>query len=182
MVLSHGIYFTPDMVLALPYDGNTYVCVFGELLVSAAPRPCHAVHVKRVGFDLDSYLCREPVGELIGSRSDISWDRDVLIQPDLFVVLSEEARTLDWARMKTLLLVVEVLSPSSLRYDRFTKRRRYQEAGVPVYWIVDGDQGIVEVWTPEARFPSIEREQIEWRPAGSSTRLVLPLKTLFRPI
>jgi hypothetical protein len=47
---------------------------------------------------------------------------------------------------------------------------------------VDGDQGIVEVWTPEARFPSIEREQIEWRPAGSSTRLVLPLKTLFRPI
>jgi Uma2 family endonuclease len=180
--MAQPIYYTADMVRALPDDGNTYECVYGELLVTPAPRPWHEVLVKRLGFELEAYLRREPVGELIGSRSDISWDRDVLIQPDLFVVLSEEARTLDWARMKTLLLVVEVLSPSSLRYDRFTKRRRYQEAGVPVYWIVDGDQGIVEVWTPEARFPSIEREQIEWRPAGSSTRLVLPLKTLFRPI
>ncbi|MBK8006604.1 MAG: Uma2 family endonuclease, partial [Gemmatimonadetes bacterium] len=46
-----------------------------------------------------------------------------------------------------LLLVVEVLSPSTARADRFAKRRLYQEAGVPRLWIVDPDAACVEVWT-----------------------------------
>jgi hypothetical protein len=32
-------------------------------------------------------------------------------------------------------------------HDRFTKRRRYQEVRVPLYWIVDGEARQVEVWT-----------------------------------
>jgi Uma2 family endonuclease len=35
-------------------------------------------------------------------------------------------------------LVVEVVSPSSQRYDRVTKLRWYAELGVPEYWLVDG--------------------------------------------
>ncbi|MGO8997479.1 MAG: Uma2 family endonuclease [Polyangiaceae bacterium] len=34
-------------------------------------------------------------------------------------------------------LVVEVVSPSSRRYDRVTKLRWYAQLGVPEYWIVD---------------------------------------------
>ncbi len=37
---------------------------------------------------------------------------DILVQPDLFVVKTEEARTGDWSRMQTLLLAIEILSPS----------------------------------------------------------------------
>ncbi len=33
------------------------------------------------------------------------------MQPDVFVVPPEEARTLTWSRMRTLLLVAEVVSP-----------------------------------------------------------------------
>jgi Uma2 family endonuclease len=43
-------------------------------------------------------------------------------QPDVFVVPIEQARTLTWSRMQTLLLVAEVLSPSSVKGDRFRKR------------------------------------------------------------
>ena len=35
------------------------------------------------------------------------------------------------------LLVVEVLSPGTRKSDRGSKRLAYEEAGVPVYWIVD---------------------------------------------
>ena len=52
--------------------------------------------------------------------------------------------------MKDLLLVIEVLGPSTLRYDRFTKRRPYQERRIPSYWAVDGEERWVEVWTPAA--------------------------------
>lgn len=106
----------------------------------------------------------------------------MLVQPDVFVVDISQARTLDWTRFQRLLLVAEVLSPSSVRSDRFLKRRRYQEAGVPVYWIVDGDTRGVEVWTPDMRFPIMERERLVWYPTGAATPSSVDLRELFRPV
>ncbi len=182
MGMAAPTYWTADMVRALPEDGNRYEVVYGELLVTPAPRPWHEVLVERLMFELGHYLRREPVGIVLGSRADISWGEDSLVQPDVFVVPIHQARTLQWARFKDLLLVAEVLSPSSARHDRFLKRRRYQEAGVPLYWVVEGDAHEVEVWTPEARFPSIERERLMWQPQGAAQPFVLELAELFRPI
>jgi Uma2 family endonuclease len=75
-----------------------------------------------------------------------------------------------------------VLSPSTPRHDRFTKRRRYQEARVPLYWIIDGDGRQVEVWTPADAFPRIERDRLLWQPEGAGAPFTLPLQELFRPI
>ena len=83
---------------------------------------------------------------------------------------------------RDLLLVAEVLSPSTPRHDRFTKRRRYQEARVPLYWIVDGDARQVEVWTPGDAFPRIERGRLVWQPEGAPAPFTLPLQELFRAI
>ena len=44
-------------------------------------------------------------------------------------------------------LVVEILSPSSLRHDRFVKLGLYQRAGVREYWIVDPEYKSVQVFT-----------------------------------
>lgn len=43
-------------------------------------------------------------------------------------------------------LVVEVLSPSTIRGDRVTKFWAYEQAGVPEYWIVDPHARLVEVY------------------------------------
>ena len=94
----------------------------------------------------------------------------------------EEARTLDWAQMKTLHLVIEVLSPSTTRYDRFTKRRLYQERQIPLYWIVDPDQQRVEVWRPDLELPEVEAKRIVWHPTGAGTPLVADLPDLFKPL
>jgi Uma2 family endonuclease len=106
----------------------------------------------------------------------------VLVQPDVFVVPHDEARSREWSRIRSLLLVVEVLSPTTARADRFTKRRRYQEAGVPLYWIVDDAEQRAEVWTPDAELPVIEAERLVWHPAGAGSPFVLELAELFRPI
>jgi Uma2 family endonuclease len=138
--------------------------------------------VQRIGRVLEDYTRLTGVGHVFRAPADISWSDDTLVQPDVFVVPIEDARTLDWARMKTLLLAVEVLSPSTTRADRFTKRRLYQEVGVPLYWIVDPERHCVEVWTPEATFPAVEWERATWTPASAATPLAIELGGLFRPI
>ena len=175
-------YHTADMVRALPDDGNTYELVYGQLLVTPAPRPWHEEVVARVFEALRDYVRAEPVGHVFGSRSDISWGPDSLVQPDVFVVPLEQARSLEWARMKDLLLVVEVLSPSSGRADRFTKRRLYQEQRIPLYWVLDPEGRSCEVWTPDARFPAVEGERAIWQPEQARKPFVLDLAELYRPL
>ena len=182
MGMAAPIYHTADMVRALPDDGNRYEVVYGELLVTPAPRPWHQVLVQRLSLALGRYLEREPVGSLLTSPADISWGPDVLVQPDVFVADLNEVRTLTWSEIRTLLLVAEVLSPSTSKGDRFLKRLRYREAGVPLYWVVDGDERVVEVWTPTDDFPAFERERLVWHPAGAREPFMLSLEELFRPL
>jgi Uma2 family endonuclease len=172
-------YWTADMVRALPDDGQRYETVHGELLVTPAPRTLHQRVLRRLSTALDVYLARERVGESFFSPADISWGTKILVQPDLFVVVPDEARTLDWTRMKHLLLVVEILSPSSLRADRHTKRALYQSVGVETYWVVDADARAVEVWTPDADFPVVEDEVLRWQPVGATQALEISLAELF---
>jgi Uma2 family endonuclease len=175
MGMAAPIYHTADMVRALPDDGNRYETVHGELLVTPAPRLSHQAVVAELTRRLGNYLAGFPVGQVLVSPADISWAPDVLVQPDVFVVPIEQARTLEWSRIKALLLAIEVLSPSTQRSDRFTKRRLYQEFGVPWYWIVDIDGRAAEIWTPDATFPSIERERLVWQPQGAAEPLVIAL-------
>ena len=175
-------FWTADMVRALPNDGKRYETVHGELLVTPAPQAWHQELVGRLYVALRQYLDREPVGRVLMSPADISWSPDSLVQPDIFVVALEEARTWDWKAMRHLLLVAEVLSPSTHRQDRFTKRRLYQENGVGVAWFVDPEKECVEVWTPEATLPGVEHRALRWAPAGSTEPFELELRELFRPV
>lgn len=182
MGMSAPLYYTAEMVRALPDDGKRYEVVHGELLVSPVPRAWHQEVVGRLFEGLRSYLRQHAVGHALMSPADISWSDDTLVQPDLFVVDLEEARTMDWSRMQTLLLVVEVLSPSTARYDRFTKRRLYQEVRVPMYWIVDPEAREVEVWAPDDELPHVERSRVAWHPEGAADALSVELDELFRPL
>jgi Uma2 family endonuclease len=182
MGMAAPTYWTAEMVRQLPDDGNRYEVVHGELLVTPAPRFNHQLLVSRLAVAIAKYLEREPVGVMLMSPADISWGRDVLVQPDVFVVPRDEAASREWSRIRTLLLVVEVLSPSTARADRFTKRHRYQDEGVPVCWIVDGDEQRVEVWTSDAELPALETQRLDWRPAGAGQAFTLDLAELFRPV
>jgi Uma2 family endonuclease len=182
MGMAAPIYYTAEMVRALPDDGSRYEVVYGELLVTPAPSAWHEIIQRRLLVALDLYLRQHPVGEVLGSRADISWGPDVLVSPDVFVVPLEQARTLGWSQMRGLLLVAEILSPASARHDRFLKRRRYQEARVPLYWILDADERQVEVWTPSDSFPQFERERLVWHPSQAEEPFDLTLAELFRPV
>lgn len=172
-------YYTADMVRALPEDGQRYECVHGELLVTPAPRLLHQVVVSRLHFEIEAYCRHHGVGLAMTSPANISWGTDTLVQPDVFVIPPLIGDESEWSEIVRLDLVVEVLSPSTARHDRFQKRRLYQHHGVGTLWLIDIDRALVEVWTPDARFPVIETERLSWNPAGASEPLIIPIAVLF---
>jgi Uma2 family endonuclease len=182
MGMAAPVYYSAEMVRALPDDGTRYETVHGELLVTPAPSLPHQETVGRLFRALSDYLEKNPVGHAMLSPADISWGPDTLVQPDLFVAPLEEVRAGKWSGIRTLLLAAEVLSPSTARRDRFTKRRLYQEVGVETYWVVDADARMAEVWTPEAQFPQVVTDALAWSPAGAPEPFTLSLERLFRPL
>lgn len=185
MSMPAPVYFTADMVRDLTDESRPwprYETVYGELLVSPAPRLWHQEIVGRLYVSLREYCAGIDGLHAFASPADISWGDDILVQPDVFVIPSEQARTLEWRKVTTLLLAVEVLSHSSLRADRFTKRRLYQEKDVSLYWVIDADAHAVETWTPSSMFPQVERDRLHWRPVGAARPFDLVLEELFRPL
>ena len=182
MGMAAPLYYTAEQVRAFPADGKRYEVVHGELLVTPAPRLFHQELVRRLLIALSAYLEAEPVGHVLPAPADIAWGPDTLVQPDIFVVPIDQARTLEWSRVTDLLLVAEVVSPSSARADRFTKRVEYQRRNVPLYWVLDGDRQEVEVWTPGAAAPESAQEELVWQPAGAGAPFRLRTAKLFRPI
>ena len=174
-------YYTAEMVRNLPDDGNRYETVYGELLVSPSPRPRHQIVGARILAAFFRYVESNPGPLVLYSPADLSFGRDdVLVQPDIFVLRPEDASFKAWDTVSRLLLAIEILSPSTARHDRFTKRRLYQELGADEYWIVDPDGGSVEVWTPEAHFPRVETRSVAWTAPGTTEPLVLDLTNLLR--
>lgn len=173
--------WTAERVQALPPDGNKYEVVWGELLVTPAPRVAHQRVVFRLSRWIADYCDAHQLGEAFGVAADISWSEDTLVQPDIFVVAKDESFGDDWRSVHTLELVVEVLSPSTARQDRVQKRKLYQSRGVATVWLIDIENRFVEEWTPEAMFPMRHTERVTWHPRGASVPLVAELDRLFEP-
>jgi Uma2 family endonuclease len=172
--------WTADDVRALPDEpGKRFECVDGELLVSPSPRLPHQSMVLFVCRELETYARAQGIGCAFGAPGDLELDRFTLVQPDVFVLPLVDGR-----RPRTLeeigfpLLFIEVLSPSTARYDRIVKRGRYQRHGVE-YWIVDLDARLLERWTPESERPEILTESVTWLPVGAASALTLSLTPLF---
>ena len=172
-------YHTAEMVRSLPDDGNRYELVHGELLMSPSPRPTHQRVVSRLFLAIGFFCEKHGCGEVMSSPADISWSDDTLVQPDLFVITPAEAGAREWSRIQTLDLVVEVLSPSTAKQDRFQKRKLYQLQRVGTLWLVDADLKQIEVWTPDAAFPKVESTRVSWTPPSADATLVIELNTLF---
>ena len=62
--------------------------------------------------------------------------KDTVFQPDI-VVVCDSSKLTDKDCEGAPELVIEILSPSTSQYDRFTKFNEYLRAGVQEYWIVD---------------------------------------------
>lgn len=159
MPLPMGTRYTLADLLA--WDGPERMELHGGTPVMMAPPS--RVHQELVGElfgQLREYLkdrpCKVYVApfavRLFQGEKDPPETVDTMVEPDIAVIC--DPRKLDDMGCKGAPdLVVEVVSPSTARYDRFTKYNLYERAGVREYWIVDPAAGAVQMFVlEEGRF------------------------------
>ena len=159
-----------------------YELLDGELLVTNAPTLGHQCAVAELVSLLRAYCVREDVGVALAAPADLELEPESIMQPDVFVVpraLVPVDQAMQWRQVTSLLLAVEVLSPSTMRRDRVEKRDFYMAHRVDEYWVVDLDGRVIERWTPAASRPDILRDELVWRPAGCSAPFRLDVRAFF---
>jgi len=141
-----------------------YEVIDGELLVSPAPRLLHQRAVKTLLFVLEQQLIGRREIEVLTGPADIELEPDSTLSPDLFVFPGVEGRRVrHWTEVTSLLLVVEVVSPSTARTDRVKKRDYFLRNDVGEYWIVDLDARVVERWKHGDTRPDMVGDELRTR-------------------
>jgi Uma2 family endonuclease len=126
----------------MPDDGRRYELIDGNLLVSPAPVPQHQRAVQAV-YRLLYAACPEEMEPFVAPL-DVVLGLDTVLQPDLLVTRQDDLSEKDLPVAP--LLAVEVLSPSTRRFDLMVKWSRYQDAGCAAYWVVDPDTPSLIAW------------------------------------
>jgi Uma2 family endonuclease len=172
-----------DDLKDFPDDGNRYEVIDGELFVSPSPSLDHQDAVYRIHQMLASYVDQQGIGYVYSSPADVTFSAGRSIQPDVFIVpLANGRRPRAFIEVKRLLVAIEVLSPSTARADRVTKRALFRDEGVVEYWIIDLDARTLERSTLADSRPEILAEKLEWFPEGASAPFVMNLVDYFAQV
>ncbi len=143
--------------LELPEEpGYRFEILEGFLVREPSPNVMHQRVSRRMQWILEDYFRQtDPDGELFNAPLDVTM-LDSVVQPDLFFISGAQKELVLEARIDgPPKLVVEILSPSTIRKDRLKKLKIYQEAQVEHYWLVNPDEKTMECFALRADLYSL---------------------------
>lgn len=125
----------------------------GELIIYAGddvPKHLHQILLGSIYVILRTLLGRDRV---LFSPVNVYIESETYIEPDIFwagtndTVCHLNTDTGFWYGAPAL--IVEIISPSSIKRDRIEKFNLYEKTGVREYWIVDPEGLVMEVYALE---------------------------------
>lgn len=128
-------------------DHDLLQLINGEVVIGMPPTPKHQRIVREILVML-TLLAREIGGEALDSPIEVYLDEHNIYEPDvLYMSPDSKCKVLGKRLEGAPELVVEVLSPSTAKYDKREKYAGYEQHGVQEYWIVDPVHELIDVWT-----------------------------------
>lgn len=126
-----------------PDDGHRYELIDGVLIVSPTPGLRHQRALLRLAIRLET--AGPDHLEMLPGPFNVVLAEDTVMQPDILVAGKSDLTEDDLPGPPVL--AVEILSPSTRRFDLILKRSRFEAAGVSQYWVVDPDKPSIVAWT-----------------------------------
>ncbi len=118
----------------------------GEVIVGMPPRTKHQDIVRELLIFLGLYA-RKSGGKAYDSPIELYLDEQNIYEPDVLYLKPNSRCAVEEKRLVgPPELIVEVLSPSTAKYDRQQKFRAYERHAVEEYWIVDALHNLIEVF------------------------------------
>jgi Uma2 family endonuclease len=116
-------HWTYNDYVALPDDGKRYEIVNGVLYMTPSPTGPHQDAVGRFYAYLLTHVETSGLGKIRIAPFDVELAPDVVVQPDVLVVLKANSDKITKTRIIGAPdLVIEVSSPSTVGYDRREKQ------------------------------------------------------------
>ncbi len=129
------------------YEESTLIqLIDGEIVIGLTPNTKHQKIVGEIMF-LFMTVAKQKQGKAFVAPTEVYLDEFNIYEPDIvYLAPNSNCAVTEKRLVNAPDLVVEVLSPSTAKYDRGTKFQAYQEHGVDEYWIVDPVHETIEVW------------------------------------
>ena len=130
-------------------DDARYELIDGAVYaMSPAPSPMHQAIIGALYLQLGAFLKGKPCKVFLSPfdvRLNPDTDDDTVVQPDLLVIC-DQSKLDNKGCNGAPDMVIEVLSPASIRHDRFEKFLLYQKYGVLEYWIADPETKTMQAY------------------------------------
>lgn len=122
----------------------------GEIVICMPPILKHQDIVGEIFF-LFKTIAKSTGGKTYTAPTEVYLDEYNVYEPDVLYMTADSQCT---RKEKRIIgapeLIVELLSPSTAKYDKREKYAGYEQHGVNEYWIVDPVHELVDVWTLES--------------------------------
>lgn len=176
---------TADQFFALPFAPYRYQLIDGELIVDSPALP-HQVAAANILVALGVWRRAAPGRGLALGSTDFRIDDHNVFQPDVWWVAERPITVKDQRRLESAPdLIVEVRSPSTWKYDRGVKKRRYEEGGVAELWLVDTNDFVYVYRRSAPNAPTFDIELVFDADSVITSPLLpgfsLPVAEIFEP-
>ncbi|GLW68952.1 hypothetical protein Kpho02_12510 [Kitasatospora phosalacinea] len=111
----------------------------GALVFMTSPQ--RSWHSRVVTALTNALTAQAPADIEVEREMTVRLDSRTRPEPDLLLVTVPFDPDRTWHDPANVLLVAEVVSPESAHRDRTVKLRKYAEAGIPHYWLIEDESG-----------------------------------------
>lgn len=120
----------------------------GEVIIGMPPILKQQDIVREI-LILFTLIARKLGGKAYASPIEVRLDEYNIFEPDLLYIQADNLAITEKDEKRIIgspNLVVEVLSPSTAKFDRQEKYQAYEKHAIHEYWIVDPVYEVIEVW------------------------------------
>jgi len=152
--------------------------------MSPSPVTFHQIIIGRIHLSLARFLERRSLGIALIAPMDVFLSETNVYQPDVIFISSERRNIITEKGIEGAPdLVVEVLSPSTARYDKGSKLKIYARTGVKEMWLVDPEAKNIQIFRLDenAEIPAATRGDNAFLSSSLLPGWKLKTSTIFKP-
>lgn len=135
-----------EVFRSLP-EGTLVQLIQNEIIMSPAPSFYHQQILSDIQHELTTYVKKNKLGIIVASPVDVWLNNKNVYQPDLVFISSVQRHLIKADGFHAAPeLIVEILSPSTAKYDLEEKKDVYEQYGVKEYIIINPADKTVTVY------------------------------------